>query len=87
MQLKPRYKYPAFTKAPLPRYFIQEEMKRLFSVITTVLRQEVFAKLEHHPKVVRIRRMSALGWYSSRSLIRCALRGLQLIFFLVCDRL
>jgi hypothetical protein len=53
-QLKPQYKHPAFTKAPLPLYLIQEEMKRLFSVSITALHQAVFTKLEHHPKVVRI---------------------------------
>jgi hypothetical protein len=74
VQLKTRHKCPPFVKASLPRYLTQEEVKRLFSVIstprdralfniqntriyaqiTTALRQEVFAKLEHHPKIVRV---------------------------------
>ena len=61
---------------------------RIYAQITTSLRQEVFAKLEHHPKIVRILwDASHRQWCDSSSLIwrlpylpvsRCLLFSLNL---------
>ncbi len=48
MQLKSRDKHPPFQKASLPRYLTQEEVKRLFSVISSPRDRALFALIYHY---------------------------------------
>ena len=48
MQLKPRYKHPPLQKASLPRYLTQEQVTRLFSVITSPRDRALFALIYHY---------------------------------------
>jgi len=48
MQLKPQYKHPPLQKASLPRYLTQEQVTRLFSVITSPRDRALFALIYHY---------------------------------------
>src|SRR5229473_3831201 len=48
MQLKSRDKHPPFQKASLPRYLTQEEVTRLFKVISSPRDRALFALIYHY---------------------------------------